>query len=51
MRRFALALVLLASISVGGQQFGPSLLPSPARAVEFEAVIWQFGQDYPASRR
>ena len=49
MRRFALALVLLASISVGGQQLGTSLLPSTARAVEFEAVIWQFGDDYPGA--
>ena len=49
MRRFALTLVLLASISVGGQQFGASLLPSTARAVEFEAVIWQFGEDYPGA--
>jgi len=49
MRRFALALVLLASISVGGQHFGASLLPSAARAVEFEAVIWQFEEDYPGA--
>ena len=50
MRRFALALVLLASISVGGGHFGAiTLLPSPARAVEFEAVIWQFGEDYPGA--
>jgi hypothetical protein len=49
MRRLALALVLLASISIGGGHFGATLLPSTARAVEFEAVIWQFGEDYPGA--
>jgi hypothetical protein len=49
MRRIPLAIFLLALLSVGGQQLGQSLTTTPARAVEFEAVIWQFGQDYPGA--
>jgi hypothetical protein len=38
-------------LSIGGQQFGVPLVTntSTANAVEFEAVIWQFGVDYPGS--
>ena len=49
MRRLALALVLLAFIAIGGQRLGAPLLPSAARAVEFETVIWQFEEDYPGA--
>jgi len=47
MRRFAVAVVLLTMLAIGGQHFGMDLTPQPAKAIEIETVVWQFGQDYP----
>jgi hypothetical protein len=49
LRRFPLAIFLLALLTLGGQQFGSPITTSIARAVEFEAVIWQFDEDYPGA--
>ena len=50
MRRFAVALVLLIMLALGGQHFGVDLMdPEAAKAIEIETVVWQFGQDYPGA--
>jgi hypothetical protein len=49
MHRFRLALVLLASL-LAIQQLGPQGKAPTAEAVDIEAVIWQFGKDYPGAQ-
>lgn len=49
MRSFRLAFVLLLLLAIGGQQVGQELSPSVARAIDIEAVVWQFGKDYPGA--
>jgi hypothetical protein len=49
MRRIPLAIFMLALLTLGRQELGGPLTASIARAMEFEAVIWQFGEDYPGA--
>jgi hypothetical protein len=49
MHRFRLALVLLACL-IAIQQLGPQADTPAVEAVDIEAVIWQFGKDYPGAQ-
>jgi hypothetical protein len=49
MHRFRLALVLLACL-LAIQQLGPQADTPGVEAVDIEAVIWQFGKDYPGAQ-
>lgn len=49
MHRLRLALVLLACL-FGLQQLGTNSDTPAAQALDIEAVIWQFGQDYPGAQ-
>ncbi|HEV8575004.1 MAG TPA: hypothetical protein VGR43_09885 [Dehalococcoidia bacterium] len=48
MRRILLV-ALLALLALGSQQLAGQLSPPAAEAIDIEAVIWQFGKDYPGA--
>jgi len=49
MNRFRLAVIVLACL-FAIQELGPQANPPTVEAVDIEAVIWQFGKDYPGAQ-